>query len=63
MTVFCELTQIFTDITEFFVKNMKYNYLIVGAGLFGATFAYKARQAGKKFYGSTKRISAVLTKI
>lgn len=25
-----------------------YDYLIVGAGLFGATFAYKAKQAGKK---------------
>lgn len=27
---------------------VKYDYLIVGAGLFGATFAYRARQAGKK---------------
>ena len=26
---------------------MKYDYLIVGSGLFGATFAYMARQAGK----------------
>ena len=26
---------------------MKYDYLIIGAGLFGATFAYKAKQAGK----------------
>lgn len=26
---------------------MKYDYLIVGSGLFGATFAYKALQAGK----------------
>ena len=26
---------------------MKYDYLIVGAGLFGATFAWRARQAGK----------------
>ena len=25
-----------------------YDYLIVGSGLFGATFAYRARQAGKK---------------
>ena len=55
MTVFCELTQIFTDITEFFVKNMKYNYLIVGAGLFGATFAYKAKQAGKRCLVIDKR--------
>ena len=28
-------------------KQYKYDYLIVGAGLFGATFAYLARQAGK----------------
>ena len=27
---------------------MKYDYLIVGSGLFGATFAYRAKQAGKK---------------
>jgi len=26
---------------------MKYDYLIVGSGLFGATFAWRARQAGK----------------
>ena len=26
----------------------KYDYLIVGAGLYGATFAYKAKQLGKK---------------
>lgn len=25
----------------------KFDYLIVGSGLFGATFAYKARQSGK----------------
>ena len=28
--------------------NMKYDYLIVGSGLFGATFAYRATQAGKR---------------
>ena len=28
-------------------KNMKYDYLIVGAGLFGATFAYLAKKVGK----------------
>ena len=27
---------------------MKYDYFIVGAGLFGAVFAYRAKQAGKK---------------
>jgi UDP-galactopyranose mutase len=26
---------------------MKYDYLIVGAGLYGATFAYRAKQKGK----------------
>ena len=29
------------------MTTTKYDYLIVGSGLFGATFAYKARQAGK----------------
>lgn len=28
-----------------------YDYLIVGAGLFGATFAYYARLAGKEMFG------------
>ena len=28
--------------------STKYDYLIVGSGLFGATFAYQAHQAGKK---------------
>ena len=32
-----------------------YNYLIVGSGLFGATFAYKARQAGKSCLVIDKR--------
>lgn len=27
---------------------MKYDYLIVGAGLFGAVFAYEATKKGKK---------------
>ena len=34
---------------------MKYDYLIVGAGLFGVTFAYKAKQAGKKCLVIDKR--------
>lgn len=34
---------------------MKYDYLIVGAGLFGATFAYLATQAGKKCLVIDKR--------
>ena len=34
---------------------MKYDYLIVGAGLFGATFAYRAKQTGKKCLVIDKR--------
>lgn len=33
----------------------KYDYLIVGSGLFGATFAYRAKQAGKKCLMIDKR--------
>ena len=33
----------------------QYDYLIVGSGLFGATFAYKAQQAGKKCLVIDKR--------
>ena len=35
--------------------SQQYDYLIVGSGLFGATFAYKARQAGKKCLVIDKR--------
>ena len=28
--------------------DIKYDYLIVGSGLYGATFAYKAKQAAGK---------------
>lgn len=34
---------------------MKYDYLIVGSGLFGAVFAYRAKQAGKKCLVIDKR--------
>lgn len=34
---------------------IKYDYLIVGSGLFGATFAYRARQMGKKCLVIDKR--------
>lgn len=34
---------------------IKYDYLIVGSGLFGATFAYKAKQAGKSVLLIEKR--------
>ena len=33
----------------------KYDYLIVGSGLYGATFAYRARQAGKSCFVIDKR--------
>ena len=33
----------------------RYDYLIVGAGLFGATFAYRAKQAGKRCLVIDKR--------
>lgn len=33
----------------------KYDYLIVGSGLYGSVFAYKARQAGKKTIVIDKR--------
>ena len=32
---------------------MKYDYLIVGAGLFGAIFAYEAKKAGKRCWSLT----------
>lgn len=35
--------------------TMKYDYLIVGSGLFGATFAYLAKKAGKKCMVIDKR--------
>ena len=35
---------------------MKYDYLIVGAGLFGATFAQKATEAGKRVLVIDKRL-------
>lgn len=35
--------------------KQKYDYLIVGSGLFGATFAYKAKQSGKRCLVIDKR--------
>ena len=34
----------------------EYDYLIVGAGLYGAMFAYKAKQNGKKCLVIDKRL-------
>ena len=43
-------------ITNVKAMNMiRYDYLIVGSGLYGATFAYKAKQAGKKCLVIDKR--------
>ena len=36
-------------------RNMKYDYLIVGAGLFGAVFAHEAHKKGKKCLVIDKR--------
>ena len=37
------------------VRNMKYDYLVVGAGLYGAVFAHEAKKAGKKVLVIDKR--------
>lgn len=37
------------------INMVEYDYLIVGSGLFGATFAYRARKAGKKCLVIDKR--------
>lgn len=37
------------------MNNFKYDYLIVGSGLFGAVFAYEAKKAGKKCLVIDKR--------
>ena len=41
--------------TNYFIMDKKYDYLIVGSGLFGATFAYRANQVGKKCLVIDKR--------
>ena len=33
---------------KYFIKKYKYDYLIVGSGLYGSTFNYLAKKAGKK---------------
>jgi UDP-galactopyranose mutase len=37
------------------IVSKKYDYLIVGSGLFGAVFAFRARQAGQKVMVIDKR--------
>ena len=39
----------------------KFDYLIVGSGLFGATFAHRANKAGKKCLVIDKRTSIART--
>ena len=34
---------------------MKYDYLVVGSGLFGAVFAHEAKSRGKKVFVIDKR--------
>jgi len=51
-----EYPTIFLTFAIYFGYTMKqYDYLIVGAGLFGATFAFLARQAGKRCLVIDKR--------
>ena len=34
---------------------MKYDFLIVGSGLFGSIFAYEMNKKGKKMFGDRKK--------
>ncbi|WP_406534061.1 UDP-galactopyranose mutase [Methanobrevibacter sp.] len=43
------------NLIQMILKRKKYDYLIVGSGLFGATFAYRAKQMGKKCLVIDKR--------
>lgn len=43
------------NLFQMILKRKKYDYLIVGSGLFGATFAYRAKQMGKKCLVIDKR--------
>ena len=47
--------RIFAPKIIFMPSSKPYDYLIVGSGLFGATFAYRATQAGKKCLVIDKR--------
>lgn len=47
--------RIFATKIIFMPSSKPYDYLIVGSGLFGATFAYRATQAGKKCLVIDKR--------
>lgn len=49
----CPSGRLMTDTKSLIM--VKYDYLIVGSGLFGATFAYRAKQAGKKCLVIDKR--------
>ena len=40
---------------KYYAIMKQYDYLIVGSGLFGATFAYRAKQMGKRCLVIDKR--------
>lgn len=39
------------------MKKMRYDYLIVGAGLFGAVFAHEMKKSGKNLFGDREKRS------
>mgnify|MGYP001773409388 CR=1 FL=1 len=49
----CDVNKIFCLL--FYLYMLKYDYLIVGSGLFGATFSYCAQKAGKRCLVIDKR--------
>ena len=52
---FCIYAKFVVSLHTFYVHMVHYDYLIVGSGLFGATFAYHAKQAGKQCLVIDKR--------
>ena len=57
MSKYCRKFELRNQVNNTMVID-RYDYLIVGSGLYGATFAYKARQAGKKVLVIDKRPQA-----
>ena len=52
---FCIYAKFVVSLHAFDVDMKRYDFLIVGSGLFGATFAYKSREAGKSCLVIDKR--------
>lgn len=48
-------TIMYVGCTTEYLKDMKYDYLVVGAGLYGAVFAHEAKKAGKSVLVIDKR--------